>query len=92
MCWEKFIAPRMAAVRTVFERAVARGGMPGGHDLDLLARLFPALALQHFVTSGELPSTRLACQIMDEIVYPLATAPPARPYPAGDAAGGKPHG
>jgi hypothetical protein len=27
--------------------------------------------------SGELPGTRLACQIMDEIVYPLATAPAA---------------
>ena len=90
---EKFIAPRTAAFRTVFERAVARGEMPGGHDLDLLARLFPALGLQQIVTSGELPGTRLARQIMDEIVYPLATAPPARPYPAGDAtAGGKPHG
>ena len=79
---EKFIAPRMAGFRTVFERAVARGEMPAGHDLDLLARLFPALGLQQIVTSGELPGTRLACQIMDEVVYPLATAPapaPARP-------------
>jgi AcrR family transcriptional regulator len=79
---EKFIAPRMAGFRTVFERAVARGEMPAGHDLDLLARLFPALGLQQVVTSGELPGTRLACQIMDEVVYPLATAPapaPARP-------------
>ena len=85
---EKFIAPRMAGFRTVFERAVARGEMPGGHDLDLLARLFPALALQHLVTSGELPGTRLACQIMDEVVYPLATAPAAGPCPAPDAAAG----
>ena len=79
---DKFIAPRMAGFRTVFERAVARGEMPAGHDLDLLARLFPALGLQQIVTSGELPGTRLACQIMDEVVYPLATAPapaPARP-------------
>ncbi|HEY2307068.1 MAG TPA: TetR/AcrR family transcriptional regulator, partial [Streptosporangiaceae bacterium] len=90
---DKFIAPRMAGFRTVFERAVARGEMPAGHDLDLLAGLFPALALQQLVTSGELPGTRLACQIMDEIVYPLATAPATGPYPAGDAtAGGKPHG
>ena len=89
---EKFIAPRMAGFRTVFERAVARGEMPAGHDLDLLARLFPALGLQQIVTSGELPGTQLACQIMDEVVYPLATAPAVRPYPGGDAiAGGKPH-
>ncbi|HZC53560.1 MAG TPA: TetR/AcrR family transcriptional regulator [Mycobacterium sp.] len=90
---EKFITPRMAGFRTVFERAVARGEMPGGHDLDLLARLFPALALQQLVMSGELPGTRFACQIMDEVVYPLATAPAARTCPAPDAtAGGKPHG
>ncbi|MGH3126115.1 MAG: TetR-like C-terminal domain-containing protein, partial [Streptosporangiaceae bacterium] len=89
---EKFIAPRMAGFRTVFERAVARGEMPAGHDLDLLARLFPALGLQQIVTSGELPGTRLACQIMEEVVYPLATAPPPGPCPAPDAAaGGKPH-
>ena len=72
---------------------MARGEMPAGHDLDLLARLYPALGLQQILASGELPSTRLACQIMDEIVYPLATAPPARTGPAPDAAaGGKPHG
>ena len=78
---EKFIAPRMAGFRKVFERAVARGEMPDGHDLDLLARLFPALALHQLVMSGELPDTRSACQVMDEIVYPLATAPRA-PAPA----------
>lgn len=90
---EKFIAPRMAGFRTVFERAVARGEMPAGHDLDLLARLFPALGLQQIVMSGELPGTRLACQIMDEVIYPLATAPATRRYPAADGtAGGKPHG
>jgi AcrR family transcriptional regulator len=68
----KFIAPRMAVFRTVFERAVARGEMPAGRDLDLLARLFPALGLQQLVTSGELPDTQSALHIMDEIVYPLA--------------------
>jgi AcrR family transcriptional regulator len=90
---EKFIAPRMAGFLTVFERAVARGEMPSGHDLDLLARLFPALALQQLVMSGELPDTRFAGQIMDEVVYPLATAPAAGTGPAPDpTVGGKPHG
>ncbi|HZC52478.1 MAG TPA: TetR/AcrR family transcriptional regulator [Mycobacterium sp.] len=79
---DKFISPRMAAFRTVFERAVARGEMSDGHDLDLLARLFPALALQQLVISGELPDIRLARQIMDQVVYPLATAPAADIRPA----------
>jgi AcrR family transcriptional regulator len=92
---EKFIAPRMAGFRMVFERAVARGEMPVGHDLDLLARLFPALGLQQLVMSGELPGTRFARQIMDEVVYPLATAPAARTSHSSSpraAAGGKRHG
>jgi AcrR family transcriptional regulator len=72
---EKFLAPRMAGFRKVFEQAVARGEMPDGHDLDVLARLFPALALQQLVMSGQLPDTRFAAQIMNEVVYPLATAP-----------------
>ena len=72
---EKFLAPRMAGFREVFERAVARGEMPDGHDLDVLARLFPALALQQLVMSGQLPDARFAAQIMNEVVYPLATAP-----------------
>jgi hypothetical protein len=79
----------------VFERAVARGEMPVGHDLDLLARLFPALGLQQLVMSGELPGTAFARQIMDEVVYPLATAPAARTSDSQSphaAAGGKPHG
>ena len=88
----KFIAPRMAGFRTVFERAVARGEMPAGHDLDLLARLFPALALHQLVTSGEPPGTAFACQVMDQVIYPLAMAPAAGTGPAPDTtAGGKPH-
>ena len=89
---EKFLAPRMAGFRKVFEQAVARGEMPGGHDLDLLARLFPALALQQLVTSGELPDTRFTAQIMNDVVYPLATGPAAgRGTVPGDDVQGKPH-
>lgn len=88
---EKFLAPRMAGLRKVFERAVARGEMPAGHDLDLLARLFPGLALQQLVMTGELPDARFAAQIMNEVVYPLATGPAARTRPApGEDAQGEP--
>ncbi|HEX3957462.1 MAG TPA: TetR/AcrR family transcriptional regulator [Trebonia sp.] len=89
---QKFLAPRMAGFRKVFEQAVARGEMPDGHDLDLLARLFPALALQQLLTSGELPDTQFAARIMNEVVYPLATGPAARSHAApDDNAAGKPH-
>jgi len=41
--------------------------------------VFPALALHQLAMSGELPDTRFAGQIMDEVVYPLATAQPPAP-------------
>jgi AcrR family transcriptional regulator len=88
---EKFLAPRMAGFRAVFEQAVARGEMPAGHDLDLLARLFPALALQQLAMSGELPETGFAARVMNEVVYPLAMAPAPRTRDCPDTtAGGKP--
>jgi hypothetical protein len=76
----------MAAFRTVFERAVARGEMSEGRDLDLLARLFPALALQQLVISGEMPTITFAQHIMDQLVYPLATAPSPNTGPASEPA------
>jgi AcrR family transcriptional regulator len=76
---ERLFEPRMKGFREVFERAVARGEIPNDRDLDLLASLFPALALQHLVTSGETPEARFAQRIMDEVIFPLATAPSSSP-------------
>lgn len=68
-----FVTPRLAAFRTLFERAVARGEMSPGRDLDLLARLFSALGLQHLVLSGTLPDVAWARHTVDEVILPLAT-------------------
>jgi AcrR family transcriptional regulator len=70
---ERFIAPRMAEFRSIFERAIERGEMAPGHDLGLLARLFPALCLQQLVITGELPDATSACGLMDDVVHTLAT-------------------
>lgn len=79
----------MVGFRTVFERAVARGEVPEGHNPDLLARLFPALALQHLVMSGDVPDARLASQIMAEVVYPWPSHQPHPPRTTpGDGAEG----
>lgn len=75
---ERVFEPRMAGMRTVFERAVARGEMPEGHDLDLLASVFHALALQYLLTNGHMPKAAFAQRIIDNLVLPLATTVPAR--------------
>ena len=72
---EQLLDPQLRGFREVFERAVDRGEIPEGRDLDLLAALFPALVLQQVVTSGEIPDAELAQRMMDEVIFPLATAP-----------------
>lgn len=74
---DNFLTPRTAAFRQAFERAVVRGEMSEGHDLDLLARLLPALALQQLVMSGEIPPPAFVHRVVEQMVYPLATAQPA---------------
>lgn len=76
---------RMAAMLAIFERAVDRGDMAEGHDLDLLASLVPALILKHLLTWGELPDAEFAKRIVDHVVLPLATATPKRTATTADA-------
>ncbi len=79
------LEPRMEAMLAIFKRAVDRGEIPEGHDLDLLASLVPALILKHLLTSGELPDAEFAKRIVDHVVLPLATAAPDRSITATDA-------
>lgn len=76
---KRFLEPRMMGFRTLFQRAVARGEIAGDRDLDLLALVFPAMALQHLVTHGEVPDAQLAERIVATVVLPLAIAPSQAP-------------
>lgn len=75
---ERVFGPRMAGMRAVFERAVARGEMPDGHDFDLLASVFHALAMHYLLTHGQMPKTAFAQRIVDHVLLPLATSAPAQ--------------
>lgn len=79
---EGFVAPRMMGIRRLLERAVARGEIASDRDLELLARLFPALALQHLVIYGEVPDAEFAKRIMATVVLPLAIASSETPRSA----------
>ena len=62
-------------VRQVFERAVARGEIPPGRDLDLLISVFPAMVIHHLLLFGELPDASFTAQVINDLVLPLAAAP-----------------
>jgi AcrR family transcriptional regulator len=78
---EQFIGRGGVRLRQVFERAVTRGEIPEGRNLDLLVSVFPAMAIQHLLIFGELPDASFTAQVMDELILPLATAPLCPPRP-----------
>jgi AcrR family transcriptional regulator len=74
-----------ALLREVFERAVDRGEIPPERDVVLVIETMLALITFRIVMKGELPGRPFVRRIVDEIVYPLLTAPvPITPVaPAG---------
>jgi AcrR family transcriptional regulator len=75
MIREELLGPGAIQVRQVFERAVARGEIPPGRNLDLLISVFPALLIHHLLLFGELPDASFTAQVMNDLILPLATAP-----------------
>ena len=80
---EQFIGRGGARLRQVFERAVARGEIPPDRNLDLLISIIPALAIHHLLIFGELPDASFSARVLDELILPLAAAPPGPPGPPG---------
>ena len=80
---DRFIRPRRALLRTVLERAVKRGEIPAGRDIELVGDVFPALMLQRILFLGERPDREFVTRVLDQVLIPLATAPlSAREQPA----------
>jgi AcrR family transcriptional regulator len=72
---EQLLGPGGIRLRQVFERAVARGEIPQGRNLDLLVSVFPALVMHHLLIFGELPDASFTAQVMNDLILPLAVAP-----------------
>jgi len=72
---ERFIDAKMAILKQVFERGVARGEVPEDRNLDLLVSLLPALVIHHLLSVGEVSDTRFTEQVVNDVILPLATAP-----------------
>jgi AcrR family transcriptional regulator len=76
---ERLVAPRTAAMKQVFERAVSRGEISDVRNLDLLVSLFPAFVLHQLLVVGETPDADFAQLVIDDVILPLATAPAVTP-------------
>jgi len=70
-----FIAPKIAASRVVFDRALARGEIADGVDVALLAPALPGIVLHRVFLLGEEATPNLIARIIDQIIIPAATCP-----------------
>ncbi len=69
---ERFVQPRLQALRRVLEAARTRGEIGDDVDLDLVASALPALMMFHGTVSETAPTRELAARVVDEIVLPAA--------------------
>lgn len=71
----RLVDPRIAAMKRIFERAVARGEVAEERNLDLLVSLYPALTFHHLLLHGEMPDAGFSERVVNDVVLPLAEAP-----------------
>lgn len=72
---DRFLETGHKVLRLALERAVDRGEVPRGRDLEFLIEVIPALFFSRVLTSGRPPDKAFAHRIVHEIIYPLATSP-----------------
>lgn len=75
---ERFLAPKVASTRALFERARDRGEIAADVDLDLLATVAPAVALHRSFILGLPTDESMMARIVDEVVIPAATRKTSR--------------
>ncbi|MBO0730120.1 MAG: TetR/AcrR family transcriptional regulator [Acidimicrobiaceae bacterium] len=75
---DRFVADRATTLRRAFERARDRGEIPPDRDLDLLVQVFPALLFFRATVAGQPLDAAFLRSLLEEIMLPLATAPPHR--------------
>jgi AcrR family transcriptional regulator len=70
---ERFIKPKVAETRVIFERAQRRGEIPADADLELLAPLLAAVVLHRSFVLQEPIDDHTVARIVDQVVIPAAT-------------------
>jgi AcrR family transcriptional regulator len=69
---ERFLAPRVAVVNKIYERAVRRGEIAADVDVDLLSQTLPAVIIHHAFVLGIEPTEDLILRVIDHVILPAA--------------------
>ena len=71
-----FIGPKVAASRTIYERARQRGEVHPDVDLTILAPSLAGIVLHRAFLLGDVVTTELIGRILDEVILPAARCGP----------------
>lgn len=71
----RFVGPKEALAREIYERAKARGEIRADLDVDLFGPAIAGIVLHRLYILGEQPTEDLITRVIDEIVVPAATTP-----------------
>jgi AcrR family transcriptional regulator len=69
---ERFLAPRQDLMAKVYDRAVQRGEIAPGVDVELLSVTLPAVIVHHAYILGIEPTDELILRVIDHVILPAA--------------------
>ena len=66
------VAPKLAASKAMFERAIERGEIDPGVDIELLAPALAGIVMHRLILVGEAPTRDIVTKVIDQIILPAA--------------------
>lgn len=69
------VGPRVAAMRTIWERAAARGDLREDVDLEILEPALPGVLMHRAHLLGQPPTPDVVTRVIDSVVLPAALRP-----------------
>ena len=70
---ERFIAPKVAVARQIYERAHARGELRDDVDIEILSAALPGIVLHRMFLLGDQATPDLISRVVDQVIVPAAT-------------------
>ncbi|HEX6150500.1 TetR/AcrR family transcriptional regulator [Nocardioides sp.] len=70
-----FIGPKQSTMRSVLERARARGEISDEVDIDLVAPALPGIVLHRVFLLGDEATPELVARVIDQIILPACSRP-----------------
>ncbi len=73
----RFLEPRLAATRAIFDRAVRRGEVDPDVDLDLILTILPSMCAYRSTVGGGIVDADFVARVLDDIILPTVRQHPS---------------